>query len=147
MSGATGKFRRDGVSFQYPTNWSLELHEEDDDSGWAAMVQSPETAFAAITYAAERPDPTALVTEAGAALLADYPELESEPARGRLGSLDAAGFDHHFLTLDVAVTAWSRAAAVGGGSLMAFAQVSEHDRAKNEVVLHAIIASVQVAAK
>ena len=145
MASTTGRFQRDGVSFQYPTNWALELHEEDDDSGWAALVQSPETAFVAITYAAGRADPAALLAEAGAALLADYPELESEPARGRVGPLDAAGFNYHFLTLDVAVTAWSRAALVGGGSLMAFAQVAEHDRAKNEVVLHAVIASVQAA--
>ena len=46
-SADVAEFSRDGITFKYPGNWTLERADTDD--GWTVSVQSPGTAFWMLT--------------------------------------------------------------------------------------------------
>ncbi len=157
---STRTFSRDGVRFQYPTNWLLEAESAGDGdappgdtvnpgdlgdpAGWAVTVTSPATAFATVALRPDAGSPAQLVSEALDALKAEYPELETEPATDTLSGRPAAGFDFDFLAVDTTVTGWVRAVDTGAGPVVVLCQVGEYDRERNEPVLRAVCASLAV---
>ena len=143
----TATFSRDGVRFQYPTNWALEVEAgspDGGDAGWTATVQSPGTAFVVVSLRPDADTPGRLADEALAALAAEYPGLESDPAVGSLGGLPAVGHDFDFLAVDAVVTGWTRCVETGAGPLLVLCQVAQYDKDANGPVLHAVSASVEV---
>jgi hypothetical protein len=137
----TKQFRQDGVSFDYPANWTLERESAED--GWTVTVQSPGTAFAMI-----RLDPTLPPTEQVAqtaldALRADYEELEAEPCVEMLAGEMAIGHDINFFALDLSNTCWTRCIYAAAGTLLVLCQVSDLEQVEYEPVLRAICQSLQ----
>ena len=132
-------YERNGIRFQYPSNWSLDF--EDGDEGWTATVQSNELAFVLVSLRADADTPAMLADEALAALQEEYKELDAENYVGAFQGLPAIGHDVNFLTVDTAIECRTRAVESPAGPLLVMTQVSEYDREKNEVVLDAILAS------
>jgi hypothetical protein len=56
----------------------------------------------------------------------------------------AIGHDIDFLTLDTAVTCWTRCVQTFAGPLLVMCQVSEFERDRHEPVLRAICASLKI---
>ncbi len=137
------KFERDGIRFQYPSNWSLET-EEESAGGWSVSVQSPETAFLLISLRPDADNAAELADSTLDALKAEYKELDDTNAVGTFAGQVAIGHDIDFLTLDVPVTCWTRCAQTFAGPLLVMCQVSEPEREKNEPVLRAICASMTI---
>ena len=137
----TSLFRRDGVSFRYPTNWTLDVQAAEEGEGWDVTIESPATAF---VTAALRPGVAAqtLADEALSALLAEYPDLEHAAAADTLAGRAAVGADFDFITVDTAVSGWLRAAECGAGAFVLICQAGEYDAEVNGPVLHAIAASL-----
>lgn len=142
-------FARDGVRFQYPGNWPLDVDVPADDAahgqaGWAATVQSQATAFALVSLRPDADTPAVLATETFAALQAEYPDIEAEERIDTLAGLPAVGHDFDFLTVDMAVNGWTRCIDTPAGPLLVLCQVGEYDRDANEPVLRAVCASLRV---
>lgn len=137
-------FARDGVHFQYPGNWPLDVDTpEGDAAGWAATVQSPATAFALVSLRPDADTPALLAAETFAALKAEYPDIEAEGRVDTLAGLPAVGHDFDFLTVDMAVSGWTRCVDTPAGPLLVLCQVGEYDREANEPVLRAVCASLR----
>ncbi|MBL8866171.1 MAG: hypothetical protein JNK93_11490 [Planctomycetia bacterium] len=132
-------FDRNGIRFQYPTNWSLDF--EDGDEGWTATVQSQELSFVLVSLRADADAPAMLADEALAALREEYKELDAETYVGAFQGLPAIGHDINFLTVDTAIECRTRALESPAGPLLVMTQASEYDRDKNGIVLEAILAS------
>ena len=136
-------FTRAGIAFQYPGDWTVEA--EDDGAAWSVTLQSPGTAFAVVSLRPEAVGPAEVIDETLAALRTEYKELDAEPVVESLGGLPAVGHDIDFLTLDTGIACWSRCAGTADGNLLAFAQVSELDRARYEPALRTLLRSFTIA--
>ena len=138
-------FERDGVRFQYPENWTVEASEsEGGDGGWAVSVQSPETAFVLVALHPDAESLADLADKTLDAIKAEYKELDAENAVETLAGRVAIGHNIDFLTLDTTVTCWTRCVDTPAGPLLVLCQTSEHDRDRNEPVLRAVCASLQI---
>lgn len=135
-------FERDGVRFQYPGTWAVEA--EDAAAGWTVSVTSPETAFLVVSFRPEASDPAVLADQTLDALKSEYSELDSENAVETVAGQLAIGHDIDFLTLDTAIMCRTRCIDTSAGPLLVMTQVSEYDRAANEPVLRAILASLRI---
>ncbi len=135
-------FERDGVRFQYPANWRIDLEEGDD--GWTATVQSPDTAFAVVSLRSEAANAAQVADETLGVLRTEYKELDAETAVDSLAGQPAIGHDIDFVTLDTAISCWTRCVDTSAGPLLVMGQTSEYDREQNEPVLRAIRASIQL---
>ena len=130
-------FERDGIRFQYPANWVLET-DDDAEDGWSVSLQSPETAFLQMSLRPDAASPAELADQTLDALKAEYKELDSQNVVESFAGQPAIGHDFDFLTLDTAITCWTRCIDTPAGPLLVLRQVSEYDRERNEPVLRAI---------
>lgn len=135
-------FTRDGVSFRFPTDWALDL--DDGGSGWTATVQSRGTAFAVVSLRPDADGAGAVAAETLAALRAEYPVLDADPATDTLAGSPAVGHDIDFLALDAVVTCRTRAVETTAGPLLVMTQVSDLDAAHDDPALRAVAASVTI---
>jgi hypothetical protein len=135
-------FQRDGIRFQYPSDWQLETETEGD--GWTASLQSTGTAFLVVSYVAGIDDPSELVAAAIEGLTAEYPKLDTEEVMDTLGGQPAVGADVNFVHLDLTNTCWVRAAPAGDGSLLVMAQCCDEEIDEFGPFLKAIVGTVSV---
>ena len=137
-------FERDGISFRYPRNWTIEVAEDDESGGWTVTVSSPETAFLMASLQPDATDGGDLSDQTLAALKSEYAEFDAEEVMETICGLPAIGFNADFLTVDTTTICRVRALDTFAGPLMLMSQVSEYDRDKNDPVLLAIVKSLDV---
>jgi hypothetical protein len=137
-----GTFERDGVRFQYPSGWELEI--EDDAGGWTASLQGPGTAFLIVTYVPDIDDPSELVDAAVEGLRADYPGLDVEDAVDTLADQPAIGADVNFVHFDLTNTCWVRSVPAGDGAILVMAQCTDEELDIQGEVLKGILGSMTV---
>jgi MFS family permease len=111
---------------------------------WLGQVMGWRHAFALVSLRPDAEGPEQVAEEALAALKAEYPGLEPIEATGTVAGAPAIGHDIDFLTLDTTITCWTRCIDTTGGPLLVMGQVSEYDRERNEPVLRAVFASVEL---
>jgi hypothetical protein len=133
---------RDGVTFCYPEEWSLD--EDVTLEGWTATVQSPGTAFLLISLRPDADDPAQVADQTLEALKGDYPELDATDVTETIAGRLAIGYDLDFVALDATVVCRIRALDADGGPLLILTQSGEMDRAKHEPALKAIVASLEI---
>jgi hypothetical protein len=135
-------FDEGGIRFQYPDNWKLE--REDSDTGWTVSLQSPGTAFVMVCLREDLPSTDELAEAALDALREEYPELEADDRTESIAGQPAVGHDIRFFSLDLTNTCWTRSFYTPGGTVLVMCQTSDLDLEKNEPVLRAICASLEV---
>lgn len=135
-------FERDGVRFQFPGDWQLEVETEGDS--WTASLQSPETAFLVVTYVPGVDDPAELIEAAVEGLRAEYPDIEVDDAVGSLGGAPAVSADISFQHLDLTNTCWARAIPVADGSLLVLAQSCDQESDSTAPILKGIVQSIHI---
>jgi hypothetical protein len=136
------QFDEAGIHFKYPENWRLE--REDNEEGWTATVQSPETAFLMLCLREDMPRTDELADTALEALREEYPELEAEECVDSLAGQPAIGHDVRFFSLDLTNTCWTRSFYTGRGTVLLMCQYNDLETDKNEPVLRAMCASLEV---
>jgi hypothetical protein len=136
------EFADAGIRFKYPTNWGLE--REDSEEGWTVSVQSPDTAFVMLCLRVDMPTTDELADTALAALREDYPDLEADACDDSLGGQPAIGHDVRFFKFDLTNTCWIRSFYSPQGTVLLMCQFNDLETDKNEPVLRAICASLQV---
>ncbi len=133
-------FEREGVRFQHPGDWQLEVETEGES--WTASLQSPGTAFLVVSYVPGVVDPDELVEAAVAGLEAEYPNLEKEDSVDTIAGQPALGVDVSFVHLDLTNTCWVRAVDAPGGALLILAQCNDDELDERGEILHAIMGSI-----
>jgi hypothetical protein len=136
------EFAEAGIHFKYPENWRLE--REDNDAGWTVSVQSPETAFFMLCLREDMPRTDELADTALEALREEYPELEADDRVDTLAGLPAIGHDIRFFSFDLTNTCWTRSFNSAQGTILLMCQFNDLEMEKNEPVLRAICASLEV---
>ncbi len=61
-------FERDGISFRYPADWSVEVSDDAEGGGWSVTVSSADTAFLMASLQPDAADGGDLADQAHAAL-------------------------------------------------------------------------------
>jgi hypothetical protein len=135
-------FTRGGVRIQYPLNWTVET--DDDGPAWSANLVSKDTAFVLASLRPDAEHPAELADEALAVLKAEYKDLDADPVVENIAGQPAVGYDVDFLAVDTSVVSFIRGLNTPDGPMLLLAQVSEYDRERNEPLLRAVIASVQI---
>jgi hypothetical protein len=135
-------FEGEGIRFRFPENWRLE--REDNETGWTVVLQSPDTAFAMISLNEESPSIESTAEAALAAMREDYPDLEADPCTDSLAGRPAVGHDIRFFSFDLTNTCWIRSFYCSRGTVVVMCQVNDLELDKNEPVLRAICASLEV---
>jgi hypothetical protein len=136
------EFDEAGIRFKYPENWRLE--REENDSGWTVSVHSPETAFLMLCLREDMPRTDEMAETALEALREEYPELEAEDCVDSLAGQPAIGHDIRFFSFDLTNTCWTRSFYSTQGTVLLLCQFNDLETDRNEPVLRAICASLEV---
>ena len=136
------QFDEGGLRFRYPENWRVE--REDSDTGWSVMVQSPETAFMLISLHEDMPSADRIAEIALEALHEDYPDLEADDCTDSVAGRPAIGHDIRFFSLDLTNTCWTRSFYSAAGTVLVLCQTNDLELERNEPILRAICASLEV---
>jgi hypothetical protein len=135
-------YEEEGIRFRFPENWRLE--REDNEAGWTVSLQSPETAFVTIGLYQDMLDAEGMAEAALTAMRDDYPDLEAEDRVDSLAGRPAIGYDIRFFSFDLTNTCWIRSFYCSRGTVVVMCQVNDLEVEKNEPVLRAICASLEV---
>jgi hypothetical protein len=136
------EFNEAGIRFRYPANWQLDRQENED--GWTVTVQSPDTAFLMLCLREDMPSPDQLVAAALLALKGEYSDLEADDCVESLAGQPALGHNIRFFSLDLTNTCWTRSFDSAQGTVFVMCQINDLELDRNEAVLKAICASLQV---
>ena len=136
------RFEEAGVRFKYPENWRLE--REENESGWTVSVHSPETAFLMLCLREDMPRTDEMAETALEALREEYPDLEAEDCVDSLAGQPAIGHDIRFFSFDLTNTCWTRSFYSTQGTVLLLCQFNDLETDRNEPVLRAICASLEV---
>jgi len=134
-------YERQGISFQYPDNWTLE--EEPIGEGQNMVtVSSPGTAFWTVTLHAGPADLQEFARTAVEAMRTEYEQLETEAAEEELDGHEVVGYDLNFQYLDLINTAQVRCVQVGQVLCCIFCQAENREFDRLEAVFQAITVSL-----
>ena len=136
------QFDDTGIRFKYPENWQLE--REESEAGWTVSLQSPDTAFLMLCFREDMPSTDDMAESALAALREEYPELEAEDRIDSLAGQPAIGHDIRFFSFDLTNTCWTRSFYSSRGTVLVLCQFNDLESEKNEPVLRAICASLEL---
>ena len=136
------QFEESSIRFKFPENWRLE--RDETDGGWTVTVQSPDTAFLMLCLREDMPPTGEVADTALEALREEYPELEAEACVDSLGGQPAVGHDIRFFSLDLTNTAWIRSFYSTQGTVLLLCQFTDLESEKNEPVLRAMCASLEL---
>jgi hypothetical protein len=136
------QFDEGGIRFRYPENWRLE--REENDAGWTVSVQSPDTAFMLISLREDMPSTDRMAATALEALREDYPDLEADDCVDSVAGQPAVGHDIRFFSFDLTNTCWTRSFYSSGGTVLVLCQSNDLELEKNEPILRAMCASLEV---
>jgi hypothetical protein len=134
-------FKKLGISFQYPDNWSLD--EQDAMAGRKSVtVYSPGGAFWSVSVHPPTADPGQLARAAVDAMRAEYPEIEAENASDTIAGRAMTGFDLCFYYLDLTSTASVRCLRTDRATYVVFSQAEDREFRQLELVFRAMTTSL-----
>ena len=136
------QFDEGGIRFRYPENWRLE--REENDAGWTVSVQSPDTAFMLISLREDMPSTDRMAETALEALREDYPDLEADDCVDSVAGQPAVGHNIRFFSFDLTNTCWTRSFYSSNGTVLLLCQSNDLELEKNEPILRAMCASLEV---
>ena len=90
------------------------------------------------------PSTDEMVETALAAMREEYPELEADECVDSIAGQPAVGHDIRFFSLDLTNTAWTRSFYSSRGTVLVLCQLNDLEVEKNEPILRAICASMEV---
>lgn len=136
------EFNEAGIRFRYPENWTLD--REKNEYGWTVSVQSPETAFLMVCLREDMPDTAEIAEAALETLREEYKDLEADDCVDSMAGQPAVGHNIRFFSLDLTNTCWTRSFYAAQGTVLVMCQITDLELDKNEPVLRAMCASMQV---
>jgi hypothetical protein len=135
------QFKKSGVSFLYPENWTL---DEDDapDGHLSVTVYSPGGGFWSVARYPDPADPLKLTNAAVEAMKQEYQSVEVEEVHETIADRKMIGFDFNFFLLDFTNTAQIRSFKFNKAVYTIFCQAEDHDFEQNQQVFLAMTVSL-----
>ena len=133
-------FQRDGLRFEYPLNWLIEVAE--DDVAWNVQVKSPQTAFFLLSVRPDISDAGELANLTLEALQTEYKDLDFVEVIESIAGQPAIGHDIDFIAVDSTSFTMTRCLNGPTGSVLCLAQTTDYDREYHEPMLRAILTSL-----
>ncbi|NUQ63020.1 MAG: hypothetical protein HUU20_11050 [Pirellulales bacterium] len=135
------EFRKLGIAFQYPDNWSLD--ESDAIKGRQSVtVYSPNGAFWSVGIHPRWAVPEQLASAAVEAMREEYKELEVDETTEELANQEISGFDISFYYLDLINTAAIRCVSTDEAVYTVFCQAEDREFDRLHLVFQAITVSL-----
>jgi hypothetical protein len=134
-------FRKLGLSFTYPDNWTLDEQEALEGNG-SVTVYSPDGSFWSVSIHPSDSRPRALVKAAVKALRETYDELDAEEVEDSMAGRRLVGADVNFYCLDLTNTAVIRSFAAPDYVCLVLSQADDRDFAALENVFKAMTVSL-----
>ena len=134
------QFKRPGIEFQYPENWTLD--EEEAAGGESVTVYSPGGAFWTVSLHPPNTNPSELARAALQAMRQEYEQLDAEDARETIGGRELVGFDLNFYYLDLISTARIRCLAADENTYAVFCQGEDREFDQVQPVFQAMTTSL-----
>ena len=135
-------FQRDGLRFEYPPNWLIEVAE--DDVAWNVQVKSPQTAFFLLSIRPDIADSGELANLTLEAMRTEYKDLDFFEVFESMAGQPAIGHDIDFIAVDITSFTMTRCLNGPTGSVLCLAQTTDYDREYHEPMLRAILASLTI---
>ncbi len=134
------EFRKLGIAFQYPENWSLD--EEDALAGRSSVtVYSPGGGFWSVSIHPAWTDPDELAKAAIRAMEEEYKEVETAPIQCVVAGRELVGYELNFYYLDLTNTAEVRCLQTDGAAYSIFYQAEDREFEVVQLVFQAITKS------
>jgi hypothetical protein len=92
----------------------------------------------------DMPSTDQMADTALAALREEYPDLEADDCVDSLAGQPAVGHDICFISFDLPCTCWTRSFYSSRGTVLVLCELNDLELEKNEPVLRAICASLEV---
>jgi len=135
------KYKKLGISFQYPDNWSLD-EENALAGGQSVTVYSPGGGFWSVSLTPPSADPAELAKAAVEVMQEEYDDIEAELARQTISNHDMIGYNLNFYCLDLTNTARVRSLRTDQATLTIFFQAEDHEFDRIEPVFQAMTVSL-----
>ena len=137
------EFNENGVRFEYPDNWTLE-RQDDGEGHWTVTVQSPGTAFFLVALRDAETTPAEIIDATLETLNEEYPGVEAEDVVETFAGQPAIGHQAHFFSMDMTITAWTRAFSCADGTVLVLSQLADMEEDEVEPELKAMAKSFRV---
>jgi hypothetical protein len=135
------RFKKLGISFQYPENWTLD--DSDAVLGRKSVtVYSPGGAFWTVAIHSGSAGPEKLALAAIEAMTKEYPGIEVEETQETIAGHELVGYDLSFYYLDLINTAVIRSLRVAHTTYTIFCQAEDRDYAQIQNVFQAMTTSL-----
>ncbi len=135
------KFQKNGISFLYPENWSLD--EEDALAGnQSVTVYSPGGGFWSVAIRPGALDPLKMATSALEAMKQEYQSLEIQEVHETIAGRKTVGFDLNFFLFDFTNSAQIRSFKCNHTTYTIFYQAEDQEFAQNQQVFQAMSISL-----
>ena len=134
-------FKRPGVSFLYPENWTVDVEYTSTDHQ-AVTVYSPSGGFWSVALHNLSVEPLKLAVSALEAMRDEYQGLEVEDVTASIADYDLIGFDMHFFHMDLTNTAQIRSFKSNESTYTVFCQAEDSEFEENHRVFDAITLSL-----
>jgi len=135
------EFRKLGIAFQYPENWTLDV--QDALAGRRSVtVYSPGGGFWAVSVHPRSANPQSLAKAAVKAMQQEYEGLESCEVSQLVSGHELVGYDLNFFYLDLTNTALIRCIRTGRATYAVFCQAEDREFERVHAVFDAMTASL-----
>lgn len=134
-------YHRNGVRFQFPSNWELSEQATDDET--TISVQSEGTSFWTLALLKSRPDPDQVLDTVVDMFEEDYEDVDVTAGVGSLGGLPALTREIDFVCYDLVNSASLRVCQTSEMTVMVLHQGTDHELVATGDQLRAMTASLQ----
>ncbi len=139
---ATAVYEDHGVRFEYPSDWTVDVTDEDDVT--TVDLQHPEgVAFILVRVDESCSDPEETADLALEAMREEYPELDASPVVETLGEHIVTGHDVEFFSLDVSNAATIRCFRTARRTVLVFGQWSDLIGEETADLVHGVFRSLE----
>ncbi len=141
MGRMPAEFKKMGISFQYPDNWTLD--EDDALAGRQSVtVYSPGSAFWSVSLHPASTDPAQLAQTAIDVMRDEYSEVEADEVSESLAGRELVGYDLSFYCLNMVNAAGIRCLRAGRRTLTVLYQAEDREYDRLEQVFLAMTTSL-----
>jgi len=135
-------YRKHGIQFRYPDDWTL--NEEEGEDQVTLTVSRDPACFWSLTLLADQPDPDEVLDEAIDAYREEYPDLEVSDVKAMVARRPAAACDIEFFCLELINTARLRAFQTPQHTIFLMYQMTDHEEGELDLVFDQMNKSLEV---
>lgn len=132
-----------GFRIEYPDAWSLQ--EERSEDRHVVTVGPDGTTFWSATVLFDRPSPRDVLHAVASAFQEEFPEIDLQQSKSKLGGLDAESTSFEFVCWDLTNSAMAQAARTADYTLLVLYQFTDSEQEDVEDLLRAVSQSLSFA--